>query len=114
MTAPRLLKALSEPIRIRIVMLLCHGELCVCDLYEALKIPQSTLSRHMAVLRAAEIVSDRRSGKWVYYALKQSPLSSELIAALTHHLTDIEPYAGDRRTLRDRLGGKRWEELGCG
>ena len=45
------LKALTDPTRLRIVSLLRHGELCVCDLMEALQTPQSKVSRHLAFLK---------------------------------------------------------------
>ncbi|WP_028577347.1 ArsR/SmtB family transcription factor [Desulfomicrobium escambiense] len=64
-----ILKALSDPTRLRIVSLLRHGELCVCDLMEALGIPQSTISRHLATLKNAGWVKARRSGKWMHYVL---------------------------------------------
>lgn len=62
-------KAASEPIRVRILSLLVHGELCVCHLHSALDAPQSTVSRHLAILRDADLVRARRDGSWVHYAL---------------------------------------------
>jgi ArsR family transcriptional regulator len=62
-------KAASEPIRIRILGLLAHGELCVCHLHGALDAPQPTVSRHLAILRRAGLVRARRDGSWVHYAL---------------------------------------------
>ncbi len=64
-----ILKALSDPTRLRIIALLRHGELCVCDLTEALQIPQSTVSRHLSSLKNAGWVKARRSGKWMHYLL---------------------------------------------
>jgi len=64
------LKALGDPVRLRLFSLLrTHEELCVCHLVDALKIPQSTISRHLGVLRHAGLVQTRREGKWMYYAL---------------------------------------------
>jgi ArsR family transcriptional regulator, arsenate/arsenite/antimonite-responsive transcriptional repressor len=65
----RLFKALGDDTRLRIVALLCHGELCVCHLQAALDLTQSNASRHLSVLRGAGIVEDRRDGTWVYYRL---------------------------------------------
>ena len=68
------LKALSDPTRLRIVYLLAtHGELCVCDLHEALAIPQSKASRHLARLRHAGLVRDRRVGPWMHYWVPADP-----------------------------------------
>lgn len=65
----RLFKALGDDTRLRIVALLSHGELCVCHIQEALGLSQPNASRHLAVLRSAGIVNDRREGTWVYYGL---------------------------------------------
>lgn len=62
-------KAASEPIRVRILALLAHGELCVCHLHAMLEAPQPTVSRHLAVLRKADLVRARRDGPWVHYVL---------------------------------------------
>ncbi len=65
----RLFKALGDDVRLRIVALLSHGELCVCHLEEALGLTQPNASRHLGILRAAGVVSHRRRDKWVYYRL---------------------------------------------
>lgn len=65
-------KAASEPIRLRILAMLAHGELCVCHLHGALEAPQPTVSRHLAILRQAGLVRSRRDGSWVHYALTES------------------------------------------
>ena len=63
-------KALGEPVRLRLFALLSmKQELCVCHLIEALQLPQSTVSRHLGVLRNAGLVMTRRDGKWMYYQL---------------------------------------------
>ena len=69
----RLFKALGDETRLRIVALLAHGELCVCHLEEALRLSQPKVSRHLATLRAAGVVADRRDGTWVYYRLLRQP-----------------------------------------
>jgi ArsR family transcriptional regulator len=59
---------LSHATRRRLLMLLeAFGELCVCDLTAALGLPQAVVSRHLAVMRAAELVAARKRGTWVYY-----------------------------------------------
>ena len=70
-TGVQVLKALSDETRLRILNLLCHGELCVCQIEEILGVGQSKASRHLAHLRSAELVRDRREGQWVYYSLAQ-------------------------------------------
>ena len=66
----RLFKALGDETRLRIVALISHGELCVCHLHELLALSQPNVSRHLAILRAAGILEDRRDGKWVHYRLR--------------------------------------------
>jgi ArsR family transcriptional regulator len=64
-----LFHALSDEKRLRILTLLTAGELCVCELTEALDLSQSLLSFHLKALKDAGLVADRRDGRWVYYAL---------------------------------------------
>lgn len=66
--------ALSDPTRLEIVVLLSHGERCVCELQDALGAAQSRLSFHLGVLKDAGIVTDRREGRWVHYALDRAAL----------------------------------------
>lgn len=65
----RFFKALSDPTRFSIVLLLAKGELCVCQIEAALKIPQTKVSRHLAYLRKQGIVKTRSQWKWKYYSL---------------------------------------------
>ena len=66
----QLFKILSDETRLAIVMLLREsGELCVCDICVATSESQPKISRHMAILREADLVLDRREGKWIHYRL---------------------------------------------
>jgi ArsR family transcriptional regulator len=65
----RQFRALSDETRLRIIDLLRNGERCVCDLTESLKLGQSLLSFHLRTLKDAGLVTDRREGRWSYYAL---------------------------------------------
>ena len=70
MTPTATLQCLAEPTRLRALLLLQHqGELCVCDLHEALDISQPKASRHLADLRKCGLVLDERKGRWMYYRL---------------------------------------------
>jgi ArsR family transcriptional regulator len=109
-TAARLFKALADETRLRILALLSRGELCVCDLMAVLDLPQSTVSRHLAYLRNAGWVEDRRQGVWMYYrlALSDSPLQRELLPLLTARLAEV-PEARKRlialdEYLKDKTG----------
>src|SRR2546427_204861 len=72
--AARLFHALSDETRLEIVRLLSHGERCVCELQSVLDAAQSRLSFHLKTLKDAGLVSDRRDGRWIYYALNRDAL----------------------------------------
>lgn len=63
-----LLRGLADSSRLRIMNILSHQCMCVCDLQTILGLPQSLLSRHLAYLRHAGLVRDRRGGTWVCYS----------------------------------------------
>lgn len=70
MNPVRLLKCLADDTRLRLVLLLLQQqELCVCELVYALNLGQSTISRHLAQLRSAGLLQDRRHEQWVYYRI---------------------------------------------
>lgn len=72
--AARRFHALSDETRLEIVRMLSHGERCVCELQHVLDAAQSRLSFHLKTLKDAGLVSDRREGRWVYYALNRDAL----------------------------------------
>ena len=98
----RLLKALADPTRLRVVAALAQGELCVCHLEAVLELPQPTVSRQLAILRAAGIVADRREGTWVHYRLvpPADPAAARVMRALAD-AGNVEP-ALQRRLRRAR------------
>lgn len=69
-----LFHALSDAKRLRILALLGRGELCVCELTEALHLSQSLLSFHLRTLKNAGLVVDRREGRWIHYSLRTEAL----------------------------------------
>src|SRR3989442_4639240 len=79
--AARHFHALGDETRLEIVRLLSHGERCVCELQDVLDAAQSRLSFHLKTLKDAGLVTDRREGRWVYYALNPDALGA--IAAFT-------------------------------
>jgi ArsR family transcriptional regulator len=95
----RLLKALADPTRLRIVGLLQNGEICVCHIHDALKISQPKASRHLAYLRRAGVVEGEKRGLWVYYRLasQPDPVAQTALDALRHcsgHLSTVARDAG--------------------
>lgn len=66
----KIIKALAHPTRLFIVDQLAQGEMCVCEIHEMIDADISTISKHLAVLRNAGILSDNKRGAQVYYTLK--------------------------------------------
>ena len=96
------LKALSDPIRLRIILLLqSEGELCVCDLMAVLKLPQSTVSRHLAYLRRSCWVDTRREGVWMHYQLSREScvICQEMLHILKQHTNELPEASEDRIAL---------------
>lgn len=96
-TCAKTFKALADETRLRIVMLLANGELCVCDLMAVLALPQSTVSRHLSYLRNTGWVTDRRQGMWMFYSLTDNGdnLKKEILSAIKFRLS------ADPTTVRD-------------
>jgi len=78
------LKALSDPHRLRILDRLRGGEHCVCELMDVLDAGQSLLSFHLKTLKDAGLVTDRREGRWMHYALSPEGLRS--VESFVHSL----------------------------
>lgn len=78
-------KCLADETRLKsLILLQSEGELCVCELVEALQEIQPKISRHLALLREQGIVLDRRQGQWIYYRLNpELPLWAKTILAET-------------------------------
>ncbi len=98
-----LFKALSDPTRLRLVVLLAiQGEVCVCVMAEALDEPDFKISRHLRVLRAAGVVEARRDGTWMYYRLSEprTRLEECLQNCFRDCLTDHQAVVADAARLR--------------
>lgn len=79
-----LFKSFADPTRMRILLLLSHGERCVCDLSRALGMTVSAISHQLRLLRGAHLVSYRREGKSVYYFPADAHVRMMIDAALEH------------------------------
>ncbi len=94
----RQMKALGDPTRLALVALLARREYCVCDLMTALRLPQSTCSHHLGVLRRAGLVRDRRGrdARWVYYSLVPEAVGTlRERLEVTLDLGDFDPSPAD-------------------
>jgi len=93
----RVMKALSDANRLKIMKMLQCKELCVCEVKDALDITQPTVSKHLKILEGAGLVSSRKDGLWVYYRIssgKSSPYAATLLGNLKHWL-DRDPEIAD-------------------
>jgi ArsR family transcriptional regulator len=91
----RLFRALGDETRLRLVERLRGGEQCVCDLTDELEAGQSRLSFHLKTLKDAGVVTDRREGRWVYYAL--NPAMFEVLEGIVN---ELKPSRRGLRVLR--------------
>jgi ArsR family transcriptional regulator len=99
-----LYRALADPTRLRcLVLLQREGELCVCELTHALGESQPKISRHLAQLREAGIVADRRQGVWIHYRLHPElpDWAVEILAATAEAAVDQSPFCDDRTALHE-------------
>jgi DNA-binding transcriptional ArsR family regulator len=118
------MKAASDPTRARILKMLEDGEMCVCQIIAILGLSQSTVSKHLFLLRAAGFVTDRKDKKWIYYTLEREPdnaFAARVIKSLRKWLNDDPVIVADRaRMARARelgpegviAGGMKFK--GCG
>jgi len=108
----KVMKALSDPGRVKIIKMLQRKMMCVCELQEALQISQSSVSKHLKLLEEAGLVNYSKEGLWVNYSLSdggKSPYASSLMGNLRYWLED-EP---DIKKLIKRLPDIRREDICC-
>lgn len=91
----RLFRALGDETRLRLLEQLRGGEQCVCDLTDELDASQSRLSFHLKTLKDAGLVTDRREGRWVYYAI-----NPQALVTLERVLTELKPTRVSVRVAR--------------
>jgi ArsR family transcriptional regulator len=102
-------KALSEETRLRILKLLEDGELCVCDIVAALNMVQPKVSFHLAALKEAGLIKDRKQGKWTHYRLDDSDFFRRFLLLSVLERIPKEALAEDRKRLAHFMQGKTSE-----
>ena len=98
------MKAVADPTRTRILKLLQGGGLCVCQVQAVLGLAPSTVSKHLAILRLAGLVEDRRDGRWIEYRLARAtgnPHARRILALLQGDLDRDAAIVADRKRLRE-------------
>lgn len=78
----KVMKAVSDPNRVRILKMLQHRSLCVCEIQSALKVAQPTVSKHLRLLESAGLVSSRKDGAWVNYHLTDGKTNPYAVSIL--------------------------------
>lgn len=106
-----LLSALADPTRLRLVRLLLQEELCVCELVDALRIPQYKVSRHLGRLRGVGLVEARRNGRWMYYSIgRRAALKGfhqDLLKIIDVHVDGMPGMREDHARLSRRLAMRK-------
>ena len=97
----RLFQALGDRTRLRLLNLIGSNEVCVCLFVEALGESQPKISRHLAYLRRAGVVTARREGKWMHYRIAEpsNPVATEIMRGLGRWLTTDPEMQQDRARL---------------
>ena len=106
----KVMKALSDPSRVKILKMLQHRDMCVCEIQAALGLAQPTISKHLKVLEEAGLVGFVKDGLWVNYFLAEgtsSPFAATLLGNL-RHWPDDEPGVKD---IVDRLSEFEREKI---
>jgi ArsR family transcriptional regulator len=92
-------KALSDPSRVRALIALRNGELCVCQIIDLLELAPSTVSKHMSILKQAGLVDSRKDSRWVYYRLAEDTNSEQSIRKVIN--LSISLLEQDEQTIAD-------------
>lgn len=98
----RMFRAFADETRLRIIHLLTKDELCVCDIMKVISAPQPKISRHLAYLKRAGLVTDRKHGPWRYYSLAKpaSAFQKRLIDCVGSCLDEAPVLKKDAQRLR--------------
>ncbi len=90
------LKAVSHPLRLRVLALLEPGELCVCQIAETLQVPQSSVSEALKELRRAGFLTERKQGRWVFVAVVKKKHATPLLKSLLAQAGSLDEVQQDR------------------
>jgi len=98
-------KALSDPNRVRVLLALRHGELCVCQITELLGFAPSTISKHLSILHHAGLIQSRKTERWVYYRLpyKSAAPAREALTWVHKSVSKTADALADAKKLKQIL-----------
>ena len=107
----KIFKALSDGNRLRILKLLggCRTSLCVCEMVEALNLPQYLISKQLNILKKVDLVQCEKRGKWAYYSFSRQkhPIHTPLLKFIEKDLKDPK-FIEDQENLKARLSLREW------
>jgi len=117
-------KALADENRVRMLLALRDGELCVCQIVALMRLATSTVSKHMSILKQAGLVGGRKEGRWMYYRLTgsgESKIVRRAMQWLFHSLANDPQVLRDQERLRgivkldphELCEAQRQAEAGC-
>ncbi len=113
----RFLGCVADPTRLRLLRLIYRQELCVCELMDAVQLPQYKVSRHLLELRRNGLAEATRSGRWMHYrisrAAARNPLVQDVLKVLGVHLGRLPEAKRDDARLAKRLAGGRADRYAC-
>jgi ArsR family transcriptional regulator, arsenate/arsenite/antimonite-responsive transcriptional repressor len=101
----KIFKALSDKSRLRLMRLLAvtDQQVCVCEMMDAVELPQYQVSRHLGILRNAGLVNNERKGSWIYYSsLTDGTFNQRLFDLLKDQVTE-KIFSQDEKKLKKRL-----------
>ena len=107
-------QALADPTRWRIAVLVAEQALCVCELEDGLRLPQSTLSSHLAIMRTAGLLEVEKRGKWAFYRMAAGPHA--VFEVMSRHFAESlakDPvYAEDAARTAERVALRGQSDCG--
>ncbi|MDD2376707.1 MAG: metalloregulator ArsR/SmtB family transcription factor [Clostridia bacterium] len=75
----KLMKSLSDEIRLRIINILYYSDLYVCEIVDILKLPQSTVSRHLTIMKNTNVIEDTKDGSWIKYSIVKNDSYNNIV-----------------------------------
>ena len=99
----KIFKALSDPIRLRILKMLQTKSLCVCEITDVLRLATSTVSKHLSILKSTGFIIETKDGKWVNYLINPRPSDariSSVLSTLDFWISDDQMIISDKQKVQ--------------
>lgn len=91
-------RAMGEDTRVKIMLMLLKEEMCICELMEELKLSQSAVSHHVKILKQAELINDRRNGKWTFYSINKQGFEGHFRSLEEKFVEPVKKYQYREKT----------------